>query len=547
MRVSVKVGHLSTKLFLAGVVAGSVAIGISLLIRSIYGGPFLPELASQSLFSLTPGQFESQAVENFGPLAKYSAFTAAIIIYFILYGLIGILADKINAKSKWRGYLGKVFQSALIAYIILLIISVSLVTIIQLRTGAATISIPALATSLVIPQIVFGFIFSSFFRKIQILKTSPDTDTRRGSVIGRTEFLKFIIYSVIAVPILYFGLNRLFLGSQVQEQEAPISSTQLLPLPKSRPIGFEDPSLGPLLASELTPTYLFYRIDINPVVPVVDEKTWNLGVKGLVDNPLTITYDEIKNMPSVEQYATLECVSNKIGGDLISTAIWKGVKLKDLLARAKVKPSAKYIAFRCYDGYDVGIPLEKGLMDGTILAYEMNLAPLNSKHGFPLRAIVPGLYGMMNPKWITEIELVDNVYEGYWQRNGWTNNADVHTGSSIVMPGQAEVRDRFRKLDEMPKIVPGQKAPIAGIAFGGDRGISKVEVSLDGGSSWKSAIIKNPLSRYTWVLWTAGFTPVGKENYEIIVRATDKTGQVQTAEFSRPFPDGASGYHSVSI
>jgi DMSO/TMAO reductase YedYZ molybdopterin-dependent catalytic subunit len=399
-----------------------------------------------------------------------------------------------------------------------------------------------------LPQLVFGFILSSFFRTRQTLKEPhgeiPDT---KKKIASRGEFLRLIVASAIAVPILYFGLNKLFSGQNQEQQESGFSSSQLVPLPKSRPAGFDDPMLAPLLASELTPTYLFYRIDINPIVPVVDEKTWNLTVKGLVDNPLTITYEEIRKMPSVEQYATLECVSNKIGGDLISTALWKGIKLRDLLARAKVKPGAKYIAFGCSDGYDVGIPLENGLMDGTILAYDMNLAPLIAKHGFPVRAIVPGLYGMMNPKWITEIELVDSVYEGYWQRNGWTNNADVHTTSTIVIPGQAELRDRFRKLDEVPKIVPGQKAPIAGIAFGGDRGISKVEVSIDGGVTWKSAVIKNPLSQYTWVLWTAGFTPIGKENYSIIVRATDKTGKVQTAEFNKPFPDGASGYQEVSI
>ena len=546
--MSVKEGSRFRKSFAAGIVAGALAIGISLLIRSLTGGPFLPEIASQTLFSLTPGEFESQAVENFGPLAKYSAFIAAIVINFILYGLFGIIADKINAKSKWKGYIGKAFQSSMVAYVILLIISILLITTIQFRTGARTVSIPLLAVSLVLPQLVFGFIFSSFFRTRQTIKKlseeSPDTQTR---TVKRREFLRFIVVSAIAVPILYFGLNRLF-SEQGQEQEQQESAlSQSVPIPKSIPAGFEDPMLRPLLASELTPTYLFYRIDINPIVPVVDEKTWNLAVKGLVDNQLTLTYDEIRRMPSVEEYATLECVSNKIGGDLISTAIWKGIKLKDLLAKAKVKSGAKYIAFRCTDGYDVGIPLENGLMDGTILAYDMNLAPLTAKHGFPVRAIVPGLYGMMNPKWITEIELVDSVYEGYWQRNGWTNNADVHTTSTTVIPGQAEVRVRFRKLDEMQKIVPGQKAPIAGIAFGGDRGISKVEVSIDGGATWKSAVIKNPLSQYTWVLWTAGSTPAGNENYKIIVRATDKTGQVQTAEFNEPFPDGATGYQTVNI
>jgi len=170
--------------------------------------------------------------------------------------------------------------------------------------------------------------------------------------------------------------------------------------------------------------------------------------------------------------------------------------------------------------------------------------PLTSEHGYPVRAIVPGLYGMMNPKWITEIELVDNLYEGYWARNGWTNIATEDTHSFIVIPGQAPTRDRFRNLElENINIVPGQKVPVAGIAFAGDRGISKVEVSTDGGATWKSASIKDPLSKYTWVLWTAGFTPAAAQgNYTVIVRATDKRGKVQTAEIRPPFPDGV--WHS---
>src|SRR4029078_8464092 len=284
-------------------VAGGIAIGISLLIRSLTGGYFLPEIASQTLFSLTPGEFESQAVENFGPLAKYSAFIAAIVINFILYGLFGIIADKINAKSKWKGYLGKAFQSSLVAYVILLIISILLITTIQFRTGARTISIPLLAASLVLPQLVFGFIFSSFYRRKQNMKVvQVEGDDIQTKISSRREFLWLIIVSLIALPILYFGLNRLFSEQgQGQEQQA-LSSSQLVPIPKSIPAGFENPMLRPLLASELTPTYLFYRIDINPIVPVVDEKTWNLTVKGLVDKPLTITYDEIRRMPSVEQY-----------------------------------------------------------------------------------------------------------------------------------------------------------------------------------------------------------------------------------------------------
>jgi hypothetical protein len=156
---------------------------------------------------------------------------------------------------------------------------------------------------------------------------------------------------------------------------------------------------------------------------------------------------------------------------------------------------------------------------------------------------------MMNPKWITEIDVVDDVYEGYWQRNGWTNDAREATHSFIAIPGQAPISDRFRNLDvENLNVVPGQKLPVAGVAFAGDRGISKVEVSTDGGATWKSASIKQPLSNYTWVLWTTGFIPTTRSsNYTIVVRATDKTGNVQTASIRPPFPNGATGYHMINV
>jgi DMSO/TMAO reductase YedYZ molybdopterin-dependent catalytic subunit len=544
--------------FALGIVAGLVSIAVSVMIKVFIGGLFLPELASQTLFSLTPGEFESQAIDAIGPLAKYSAFIGSIIVTIIIFGLIGIFLIKLYNKRRWNNnYIWKFISSFALTYAVLVIISIMMVIMIHVRSGSQPISIQHILFSFIVPQIVFSLIFSLFSRKTKTkdkLQDPNQPSVRANNAVvnyNRREFIRLIIASVVSIPVIYFGLNRLFSPQEVEQQQIQSDTSNLLP-PQSRSISpdFKDPTLAPLLASEITPTYLFYRIDINPIVPEVDVNSWNLLIKGMVGTPLKLSYEEIKSMPAIEEFVTLECISNKIGGDLISTALWKGIRLKDILEKAKILPGVQYIVFRCSDGYDVGIPLNKGLMNETILAYEMNLAPLTSKHGFPIRAIVPGLYGMMNPKWITEIELVDKVYEGYWQRNGWSNIAQYNTGSSIVIPGQAPIRNRFRNLDENftnNSSSANKRVPIAGLAFGGDKGISKVEVSTDGGITWKTAKIKEPLSRYTWVLWTSGFIPEKVENYKIIVRATDKNGKVQSSELNKPFPDGATGYHTISV
>ena len=551
-----KLGHLYITLFLIGIVAGAIAVAVSLVQRTFFGGIFIPELASQTLFSLTPGEIESQAVETFGPIAKYSAFIGALIVNLVVYGLLGIFIQKLQEKMhSSTSYLTNAAISSVISYVVISIVVFILITLADIEIQS--LSIQSIITYLILPHIAFGFTLAYFYRSIKrtpsILgpkeagppssSSTPTTSTSMPEIDYKKRLLlKAGIASIAVIPLMYIGLNNILFPREGAQSPLPLESELKS---KPRPVGFEDPRLTALLASEITPTDLFYRVDINPIPPTVDVNSWRLEIKGLVIQTFTITYEELKAMPSVQQIATLECISNKIGNDFIGTAIWNGIRLKDLLEKSEVKPDAKYIVFRCADGYDVGIPLERGFQEGSILAYGMNGEALTTKHGYPVRAIIPGLYGMMNPKWITEIELVGEIYEGYWQKKGWANNAQYNTHSFIVIPGSDPVRKVFRSLGAL-NIVVGEEIPIAGVAFAGDRGISKVEVSSDGGTTWKEARIKDPLSSYTWVLWATELNVTTKGNYKIVVRATDKTGKIQTAEVRDPFPNGAMGYHVVN-
>jgi DMSO/TMAO reductase YedYZ molybdopterin-dependent catalytic subunit len=545
--------HVYASLFLLGLVSGAIAITVSLYLRTFSGAIFIPELASQTLFSITPGEIESEAVETFGPIAKYSAFISALVVNLLVYGILSLFDYKIYTRFK-SGYpfLTAAVTSAAISYVAILIISFVLIAIADITIQS--VSIEALIINLIPPQIAFGITSAYFYRNIEprALKftrkegiASPDKSS--GSISGidqnRRLIIKAGIASIIVVPLLYLGLNNLLFPRESAQSRLPLASEIVS---KPRPAGFEDPRLTALLASEITPTDLFYRVDINPVPPIVDANSWRLVVKGLVNKPLSITYDQLKERPSVTQIATLECVSNKIANDFIGTAIWNGIKLRGLLEESGVKPNAQYIVFRCSDGYDVGIPLERGLQEGSILAYGMNGEELNAKHGYPVRAIIPGLYGMMNPKWITEIELIDRVYEGYWQKKGWANNAKYNTHSYIVIPGNAPIRKVFRNLGS-ENIVVDQQIPIAGIAFAGDRGVARVQVSMDDGATWKDARVKSPLSPYSWVIWTTELDVTDNGIYKITVRATDKSGKIQTGETREPFPNGATGYHMVDV
>lgn len=509
-----------------GVVAGAVALFISFVLRLFVGGVFLPEIASEALFAVTPGQVESSAIQSLGYLAKYTVLAGAIVVNLVLYGAIATILFRNAYPFSGRSNSFRLYASSLIAYAVMA--AITLVLLGATRGLNHILLVPLVVAYLFPPNLAFGIVYSSLHARFLPAQTTEckAIDSMKGGYSRKRRLvIKSGIAAVVAGTLLAYGLEVLLPRQGQLNVPATVSS---------------------LYNQEVTPNDKFYRVDVDIIVPEVNSNQWILSISGLVDHPLTLTYNDFLSMPAVEQYNTLECVSSKIGDNLISTAKWKGSRLKDILARAGIKQDAKYVVFKCADGYDVGIPLERGLLDGTLLAYEMNGVPLPKEHGFPLRAVVPGLYGMMNAKWITEVDLVNNIYEGYWQRKGWANNAEYRTSSSIVIPGESDVDFRFDIAGASSIMLDGT-VPIAGIAFAGDRGVEKVEVSTDGGLNWTKASVKDPLSQYTWVLWSAQWNPPTAGEYRITVRATNKTGAVQTAQFSDSFPSGATGYHVIDI
>ncbi|MFN2483494.1 MAG: molybdopterin-dependent oxidoreductase [Candidatus Limnocylindria bacterium] len=288
------------------------------------------------------------------------------------------------------------------------------------------------------------------------------------------------------------------------------------------------------LPTRITPNDVFYLISKNLVDPVVDGSTWRLEVGGLVEEELSLTLDDVRALPAVDQVQTLECISNEVGGHLISTAEWRGVRLRELLARARPSGDAVEVKLTAADGYTESFPAELVADDRVLLAYQMNGEPLPDKHGFPLRLLLPGRYGMKGPKWLTKIELVDTPYEGYWEQRGWSKEAIIKTMSRIDAPAtSAELRRAATDVVEL-----------AGIAFSGERGISRVELRIGEEDRWVQASLEPAFSELAWQFWRYDWRPE-PGTYEVAVRATDGYGNLQDARVAPTLPDGASGYDGV--
>ncbi len=268
--------------------------------------------------------------------------------------------------------------------------------------------------------------------------------------------------------------------------------------------------------------------------PRLKAESWSLHVKGLVKNPLTLTYEDLLKRTNVAMISTLECIGNPIGGDSIGTAEWEGVKLREILDEAGAGHNAVDLVLRGADGYSDSFPAKHAMRDEVLLVTRMNGVPLPAEHGFPTRVIVPGIYGMKSVKWLTELELVEKDYKGYWETRGWSDEAVVKVRSRIDQPEDGET-------------VTGKSAVIRGIAVGGLYGVARVEVSTDGGTHFHDAQLEPPLSPYAWRFWAYTWPAPSAGHHTLIVRATDTRGVAQEQAPGQTFPNGAAGLHEISV
>ncbi len=301
---------------------------------------------------------------------------------------------------------------------------------------------------------------------------------------------------------------------------------------------------------KITPNDKFYQVTKNLVDPDVARDVWRFELTGNIEHPRTYTYAELAGLPAVEQETTLQCISYGVGSGLISNAVWKGVPLPTLLAAAKPKSDTVSVLFHAADGFFETFPFSKAMESTTLVAWEMNGQPLPPRHGFPVRMIVPGIYGERSAKWVTRLEflaagdprLTINRHGvkgvGFYTEQGWGPNIFVPTTSRIDSPPVAG--DHFETSFKL-----GQPAELRGMAYGGDKGISKVELSFDDGRSWREVPITAPGTMISWSLWSYRWTPEQMGETALLVRAHNAAGDPQIVQFRDQVPHGATGLHRV--
>ena len=498
---------------IAGLAAGAGALGGAELLAGILPGAASPIIAIGDLvISLQPPGAKQFVVDLFGEADKLvlNLFIAAVAI--VGAGGLGIVARTRPGVAR---------------------IGFGLVGVLALGAGLRDPLSEPLTTLLVaFSAVAIAIALLSWLMNLAVDRSRPVV--AEMPAWGRRRFIGTSLAVVgLAATSGLVGralLDRGRLNATPQVGSIPPPATTAPPLPAGSSLDVAD------LSAIVTPNEQFYRIDTALLVPRPDVTTWRLGVKGSVERPFEMTYDELLAMPLHEQHVTIACVSNEVGGGLVGNALWTGVRLKDLLDRAGPAPGATQIVGRAVDGFTVGFPTAWALAEEreALVAVAMNGDPLPADHGFPARLIVPGLYGYVSAtKWLTEIELTTlEAFDAYWIPLGWAKDAPILTQSRIDVP-----RDGAR-------VEPGTVA-VAGVAWAPDRGIESVEVQVDEGG-WEPAELSAPISDATWVQFVRRWE-AGSGEHVIRVRATDGDGVVQTDERTPPAPSGSRGHHTIRV
>lgn len=497
-----------SELRLAGLIATAVVLAGLWVVGTLSSGvPFGPTSLAEAIIRVVPGDVSTFFIEllghwairllGFGALAAALAFGALAPAWSAGGGepkpfLVGVGLAGLDAVAIVLGPIDKEDPAAMVVVL----------------GGAA---------------LVYGLVTRGLYES---LVSARDTDSSRRRAIR----LGIAGIGGIAVSGGVLGwFSKRFGGP---DTDVPLVVPAVRASLPERPPFPDIPGLSP----EVTSAADHYVVDINLVPPSVEADRWDLTVGGLVDRPLTLTFQQLQQrFEVVEEHSVLTCISNEVGGNLVGNSVWGGVRLKAILEGAGASSSAVDVIFRADDGYSDSIPIDVAMDPSVIVAVSQNGRPLTQEHGFPCRVRVPMIYGMKNVKWLREIEVVDFNYQGYWMERGWSDVATVRTQSRIDVAGEN------RRADV------GRATWIAGVAWSGGRGISRVEVSTDGGSTWDEAMLRTPINRFSWTLWAYRWTPEASGETVVVCRATDGEGDTQTADVGPPHPSGATGWDRLRV
>lgn len=526
--------------------ASALATVAALLLRLLTGLPTPAELFGDRITILIPVPIFSRLLQLFGPNAKHVFFVTLVIGQFVLTALAGALYAAAGMYLRKRDDAAddlRLWEIPLLAALLWLASAGVLAPIIGagfLGAGLAG-GAGAVLRAEIAPDALFAASFVWLLRREARAPVAATTGASgaQAAALSRRRLLRQtgIAVAVIAGGVLVWEGVSAGLGSIIglagrHRPQLSLSNSPAKVAPPTPNYGDWAPIAGQ--TPEITAAKDFYYVSKNLVSdPSINATQWSLKIAGMVNAPYNLTYDELRALPSVRQYHTLECISNEVGGNLMSNALFTGVRLADVLNTAGIQNGASQVTFRADDDYSDSLHLSQALNPDSLIVYLINGDPLPQAHGYPARLLIPGLYGMKNGKWLTSLTVGSGTYDGYWEQRGWTHEAKVKMTARIDVPSDGD-------------LLTAKPTAIAGVAYSGDQGIAEVDVSVDGGQSWRVATLRRPLGALTWVLWELPWTP-SSGSHIIVARAIDNAGNVQTTAGAPPIPDGASGYDAISV